>query len=280
MSVRIYTATVKYPASREPYDSGYGPSHNVRLVFDDASAPKTKGGGEVNVYKKVGTRDIDYMLTLVKDDKVQLVWNERDGKGWYDFVIPDDFSVSTPAPQQVAQAVSHGPSAIEWIGPNDTYWAIWDQAIDMETKKMTVALERARELNKTHGTKETADAITIALSIYHKASTHAKPGLVLQSEQATADVDKDATLLLMLDSDDLVNSLLNSVIELSGDFYSASGLKGLLKDLGLSSANITDQDSCLLVAHVAWDYASMVSAGAKEQVALNAVADKHGLIAF
>jgi hypothetical protein len=57
-------------------------------------------------------------------------------------------------------------------------------------------------------------------------------------------------------------------------------LKNLLKSLGLTSKDIVDQDSCLLVIRVAFEYADMLNAGAEENVALTAVANNHDLMAF
>ncbi len=281
MAVNIYTATVKYPASPEPFDSGWGPSHNVRLVFDDPSAPKSDGSGETNVYKKAGTRDVDYMLTLREGDHVQLVWTERDGKGWYDFIIPSDFDLSpTHTSEEAPPAVTRGPIAIEWASPDDTYWEIWSRALAMERRKIDMAILCAVDMLGDDSTFEHDDIMRVGIEIYRRASAHAKPGLVLPNDNYVADVDKDASLLLMIDSDDMVNSLLNAILELSGGFYSAIGLKNTLKELGLSSTDVKDQDSCLLLAHVAWDYADMINAGADESVALNATAEKHGLAAF
>lgn len=281
MAVEIYTATVKYPADPEPYDAGYGASHNVRLVFDDPSAPKTDGDGEGNVYKKAGTLDAKYMLSLQEGDRVQLSYTMREGKGWYDFIIPGDFKQAPPArssaPKQQVEAVSHGPVAIEWNEPDETFWEIWERAIQMEHRKLSVALESARELNHTHGSKEIGDAISMALSMYHKASTHAKPGLVLHVDKS---IDRNSSLLVMLDQDDLVTSMLNAVVQLSDGFFTPGSLKGLYKELGLSSADIKDDESALKLANIAWEHMDMVEAGASESVATSSVADKYGLLPF
>lgn len=281
MAVKVYNATVKYPASPEPYDKGYGPSHNVRLAFDDPSAPKSDGKGEFNVYKKSGTRDADYMLTMRAGDKVLVAWNERDGKGWYDFVIPEDFKgYAAPATKPTTQATAVVPTAIEWMAPDDTFWEIWDHALEMEAKKVNSALDVAHSLFGAHSLSYSHDDITrIGIEMYRKASAHAKPGQALPSVRTT-DIDKDTSLLLMVDPDNMVSTLLGGIMELSDGFYSMPGLKNTLKDMGLSSKDITDQDSCLLFAHVAWDYADMINAGAEESVALNAVAERHGLAIF
>ncbi len=281
MAVKVYNATVKYPASPDPYDRGYGPSHNVRLRFDDVSAPKTDGDGEFNVYKKAGTRDVAYMFTLKTDDKVQVAYTERDGKGWYDFIIPEGFvppAISPSAPTELAKPVLV-PTAIEWVAPDDTYWKIWDHAIGMESKKMSLAMERAHNEFGDDSAYDHADIVRFGIEMYRRASAHAKPGQALPTEPTT-DIDKDTSLLLMVDADDMVDSLLVGILKLSDDFYSMGGLKGTLKEFGLASKDIKDQDSCLLFAHVAWDYADMITAGAEEGIALNAVAEKHGLTIF
>jgi hypothetical protein len=280
MTVTTYTATVKYPASPEPYDAGYGPSHNVRLVFDDPSAPKTDGDGEGNIYKKASSRDAKYMLTLSAGDKVQLVYTDNDGKAWYDFIVPSGYAPpeAPPPAQTPVQAVTRGPVAIEWAEPDDTFWTIWERALDMEYKKMDRALERSVAMMEVDKEFTHDDSVRIALAIYNKASVHAKPGLVLHTEPD--EYDRETSVLLLVDSNDMVNSLLDAIVSSSDGFYSLVGLKNLLKSLGLTSKDIVDQDSCLLVIRVAFEYADMLNAGAEENVALTAVANNHDLMAF
>ena len=282
MAIELYNATVKYAASPEPYDSGHGPSHNVRLTFENPSAPKTDGNNENNVYKKTGTREADYMLSLSTGDKVQVAWNSKGDKGWYDFIIPADFVVQPKATATTApvQAVTHGPVAMEWVEPDSVYWEIWDKALDMEAKKIDTALVTSSAMLGESYSHE--DIVRVAMEMYRRASIHAKPGLALQKSTSGAvdNTDRDTSLLLMLDVDDLVTSFLNAVIELSTGFYSATGLKNMLKEFGIGSKDITDQDSCIRIAHIAWDYADMVSAGSSESVATSAVADKYDLMPF
>jgi len=283
MALQIYNATVVYPTSDKPYDAGYGPSYNVRLKFDDPSAPKTDGDGEGNVYKKADTQEAVYMQSLSKDDRVQVAWNMRDGTGWYEFVIPDGFtpSASKPTSAPTQRAESRGNVAIEWPAPNEEFWHIWSLALDMEKQRMLMALDTAKELMEDVGMDDepTDTLLRLGVSLYMNATKHAKVGMVIEQPKPEAS-DQDVELLLMLDTDDLPTSLINAIVSMSAGFYNSTGLKAFLKTYGITSSDIFDQDSALRIAHIAFDYMQMLGDGVDETEAGHAIENKYDLVAF
>lgn len=265
-------ATVRF-VSKEPYDAGYGPSINTKVKFDDPTLPGLDERGEKTIYVPTSSPDASIIKSLSPGDRVVVDVVKRGAKSSFVLIGKDEMADPQPASQPAQQQASAGKRSNIWRPMTPEQKSVWEEIVQEELGKYSVCYILVDGMYPEIPAEEKAD---IATTLFINSQRRYNPSLILED-----DVDQDTALVMMVNTDDIVNSLLDSITVLIPFYADRPELEATLKSLGLSSKDITsDERSWLRLFHIAKEYADIVFDGADESVAISIVADKYELAAF
>lgn len=281
MAKVMYKATVVYPTG-DPYDAdkGYGPSVNVRLkMTESADAPNTDDTGEFNLYQKAGTAGANEIGALVKGDNITLVYTPGGGnnKGYYSIVGAPETTAKTNIQAPVSQptqppweAFSHGEAAA-WV-------AIAEQQVTLFQNALALVSGTLPDLV----TDVSSDQIlNVALNVWRAANARHRRGMMLPIDKTNVNNIYLNMVQDYANSMDIVDAVVSALVEMSDGLDTGDDTRQLLKDIGLSSKDISDNpDTWLYMHNVISAYEQEIARGVSYDKAVSKVADEYGIEQF
>ena len=288
MSTTAYNARVKFETG-DPYDRGYGPSINVGLeILDgngeqDLTVPKLKDSGLLNIYKKVDTKDAEYIKSLKVNDEITVQYIDQGKQSYYDFVIPAGWTAPTsPAPVNPVPAIKTQAKPVVPRGPR-IYEPMPEAELDarkaymeQEAGLLGYIFHKINDWAKASDFPISYDAMLSTANGLRISSerTHTK-GTILSTAATEDDVQKfkDDMFTNSLDPDDLISSALNSITTFAPVEYDLSQLKKDMTYMSIQRSAFTTKKDCLIVAKTVWNMLTLVKDGMDRDVALSSARD-------
>lgn len=280
---QTYRAVVKYPMKDEPYDpgKGYGPSFNVAMYIlnaldeVDEEAPKSKEG-LVNVYKKAGVPEIEYMKTLKENDVVTVIYETRGDSGWYDFVIPPGWQAEVKpanAPtQKTVKAVAKKENV--YVPLSDEEKKAYQAKIMDDIEIIAFAVDNLRKtLNALEFNVSDDAVLPTANGLRIGAERSFSRGQKLQAPASVSDAKVARSDMLDGRLDGTIDTALNGIVQLAPAEYDIGQLRSDMNRLGIPKEMFDNNSDILFIARTIWDMLERVSAGMDRDAAISSARD-------
>jgi len=283
MSTTAYNARVKYETG-EPHDAGYGASINVALeILDgngeqDLSAPKLKESGLLNVYKKVDTKDAEYISSLKQGDEITVQYIQQGDKSYYDFVIPAGWTAPVAKKERAVIATPSTPPTQRMYEPmSDGEIEARKAYMDQEAGLVTYAFGKLDQWAKLSEYPISYDAMLSTANGLRISSerTHTK-GTVLGATKEGVEEFKIGMFENALDQDDLITTSLDAIVGFAPVEYDLAQLKKDMTYIGIQRSAFDTKRDCINTAKIIWEMLLLIKGGMDRDAALSSTRNQNG----
>jgi hypothetical protein len=270
--MQLEKAFVEYPTKDTPYEGNYGPSFSIGLIPENDGLHRVNEKGILNIWKKEGSAQANFMQTLAKGDAVNIIWTEPSSgrQGYWAFIIPKG-GITPPTAQSPAPTPLIKQSQSTWLPYTDDELNVLDVMMAEEIQIIShMGIDRVGELIEAASTD---DKIRIAITAYINAKKSFCRGMALA---ASASLDKDAYVnAVKAGGSDVMQAVLQSICIYAKGYKSIDEVIEVFKKVGLSSDMIKadDHETWITALDVADEFMTIRSSGADDAAAAKYVAE-------